>query len=198
MTSQIKKGKRYLVNGYWTLVSTASALLISLQPIMADTIWDRFSKIMRDVYGQLAGISTIVAVTAAAVALLVRMISRNQRAVDEATSNIHKEDVQRAIRIGACNVYHMCVHNLVHERSADILKGLYKSAVFTLQAIAFLQTGSYKKKKTDLLPLLQEKDQNILRTSIELKEKNSLSFEEILQFSDLLLNWSSKWIREVR
>lgn len=113
-------------------------------------------------------------------------------------NNIHKEDVQRAIRIGACNVYHMCVHNLVHERSADILKGLYKSAVFTLQAIAFLQTGSYKKKKTDLLPLLQEKDQNILRTSIELKEKNSLSFEEILQFSDLLLNWSSKWIREVR
>ena len=81
-----KGGKRYLVNGYWTLVSTASALLISLQPIMADTIWDRFSKIMRDVYGQLAGISTIVAVTAAAVALLVRMISRNQRAVDEATS----------------------------------------------------------------------------------------------------------------
>ena len=113
-------------------------------------------------------------------------------------NNIHKEDVQRAIRIGACNVYHMCVHNLVHERSADILKGLYKSAVFTLQAIAFLQTGSYKKKKTDLLPLLQEKDQNILRTSIELKEKNSLSVEEILQFSDLLLNWSSKWIREVR
>jgi len=113
-------------------------------------------------------------------------------------NNIHKEDVQRAIRIGACNVYHMCAHNLVHERSADILKGLYKSAVFTLQAIAFLQTGSYKKKKTDLLPLLQEKDQNILRTSIELKEKNSLSFEETLQFSDLLLNWSSKWIREVR
>ena len=31
-------------------------------------------------------ISTIVAVTVAAIALLVRMISRNQRAVDEATS----------------------------------------------------------------------------------------------------------------
>lgn len=41
-------------------------------------------------YGQLAGISTIVAVTAAAVALLVRMISRNQRAVDEATSWIKR------------------------------------------------------------------------------------------------------------
>lgn len=61
-------------------------MLITVQPVMADTIWDRFSTIMKDIYGQLVGISTIVAVTAAAIALLVRMISRNQRAVDEATS----------------------------------------------------------------------------------------------------------------
>lgn len=51
-----------------------------------DTMWTRFSTIIADVYGQLVGISTIVAVTAAAVALLVRMISRNERAVAEATS----------------------------------------------------------------------------------------------------------------
>ena len=71
---------------YWSLVGMASAMLISLQPVMADTIWNRFSTIMKEVYGQLGGISTIVAVTAAAIALIVRMISRNQRAVDEATS----------------------------------------------------------------------------------------------------------------
>ena len=71
---------------YWSLVGMASAMLISLQPVMADTIWNRFSTIMKDVYGQLVGISTIVAVTAAAIVLIVRMISRNQRAVDEATS----------------------------------------------------------------------------------------------------------------
>lgn len=71
---------------YWSLVGMASVMLISLQPVMADTIWNRFSTIMKDVYGQLVGISTIVAVTAAAIALIVRMISRNQRAVDEATS----------------------------------------------------------------------------------------------------------------
>lgn len=90
MASQIKKGRQYLKNGYWAMVGALSAMIISLQPVMADTIWDRFSAIMRDVYGQLAGISTIVAVTAAAVALLVRMISRNQRAVDEATSWIKR------------------------------------------------------------------------------------------------------------
>ena len=41
---------------------------------------------MKDIYGELVAISTIVAVTVAAIALLVRMISRNKRAVDEATS----------------------------------------------------------------------------------------------------------------
>ena len=78
--------KKRLVDGYWSLVAMACGLLASLQPVFADTIWDRFSTIMKDIYGQLVGISTIVAVTAAAVALLVRMVSRNQRAVDEATS----------------------------------------------------------------------------------------------------------------
>ena len=61
-------------------------MVVSVSPVFADTIWDRFSTIMRDVYGQIVGISTIVAVTVAAIALVVRMVSRNQRAVDEATA----------------------------------------------------------------------------------------------------------------
>lgn len=85
MNVGLKKSGR-LKTAYWSMVSMLSAALISLQPVMADTIWDRFSAIMRDVYGQLVGISTIVAVTVAAIALIVRMVSRNQRAVDEATS----------------------------------------------------------------------------------------------------------------
>ena len=70
---------------YWMIVSAVSALILSVQLVMADDIWSRFSTIMRDVYGQIVGISTIVGVTAAAIALIVRMVSRNQRAVDEAT-----------------------------------------------------------------------------------------------------------------
>lgn len=78
--------KERAVRGYWSIVGIVSALILSLQPVLADDIWSRFSTIMKDVYGELVGISTIVAVTAAAVSLLIRMISRNQRAVDEATS----------------------------------------------------------------------------------------------------------------
>lgn len=68
-------------------VSACYMMLLAAQPAAAaDTMWTRFSTIIADVYGQLVGISTIVGVTAAAVALLVRMISRNERAVAEATS----------------------------------------------------------------------------------------------------------------
>jgi len=51
-----------------------------------NTIWAQFTAVMKDIYTQLLSISTIVAVVAAAIALIVRMVSRNQRAVDEATS----------------------------------------------------------------------------------------------------------------
>lgn len=68
-------------------VSVCYMMLLTAQPAAAaDTMWTRFSTIIADVYGQLVGISTIVGVTAAAVALLVRMISHNERAVAEATS----------------------------------------------------------------------------------------------------------------
>ena len=59
MPNQVKqhgKGKKL----YWSLVGVVSAVLISIQPVMAETIWDRFSTIMKDFYGQLIAISTIV------------------------------------------------------------------------------------------------------------------------------------------
>lgn len=91
MVKKLKAGSNSLRAVYWSAVGMLSMMLVSLQPVLAadksgDTIWNRFSTIMKDVYGEIVGISTIVGVTAAAIALIVRMISRNQRAVDEATS----------------------------------------------------------------------------------------------------------------
>ena len=91
MVKTIARGKERLRDAYWSAVGMASAAKLTMQPVLANntgtnTIWTRFSTILKDVYGQVVAISTIVAVTVAAVALLVRMISRNQRAVDEATN----------------------------------------------------------------------------------------------------------------
>lgn len=88
MQMQKKSGK--LKAAYWSVVGAVTALMWSVIPVVAAdktvNIWDRFSAIMRDFYAQILAISTIVAVTMAAVALIVRMVSRNQRAVDEATA----------------------------------------------------------------------------------------------------------------
>ena len=85
MVKKLRPGGAKIKSAYWSLVGIASAMILSVQPVMADTIWDRFSTIMRDIYGQIVAISTIVAVTVGAIALIIRMVSRNQRAVDEAT-----------------------------------------------------------------------------------------------------------------
>ena len=86
MNGKLRLRGRKVKTAYWSLVGIVSALLVSTQVVFAADMWDRFSAIMKDIYGELVAISTIVAVTVAAIALLVRMISRNQRAVDEATS----------------------------------------------------------------------------------------------------------------
>ena len=91
MVKQLTKGKEWLNNAYWSAVGMATATMLTMQPVLAtatgtSNIWASFSTILKDVYGQIVAISTIVAVTVAAIALLVRMISRNQRAVDEATN----------------------------------------------------------------------------------------------------------------
>ncbi len=82
-----KKGSRLAAAIYWTIVFSCLAIFVSVQPMLAaETIWDRFSTIMRDFYGKIIGISTIVAVVMSAIALIIRMVSRNQRVVDEATA----------------------------------------------------------------------------------------------------------------
>lgn len=116
----------------------------------------------------------------------------------ELREKISDEDIQRAIRIGACNVYHMCVHNMVHEKNAEILKGLYKSAAFTLYAIGYSRSGGYEPDKERLLLQLPPRDQEILRYSQELKHKGQISSDEFDVLSGKLLAWASNWILQTQ
>ena len=62
--------------------------------------------------------------------------------LDEVMAVVDESAVNRAIKIGVCNIFHGCVHNMLHEKNEDILRGLYKSASFVVQAIVFKQTGN--------------------------------------------------------
>ena len=101
--------------------------------------------------------------------------------------------VKRAIKTGACNIYHGCVHNMLYEKSEEILRGLYKSASFVIQAIAFQQTGTYISRQKDLRSVVAPDERVIVDTFICLKNGGAVDFESM---SETLFAWSRKWITE--
>ena len=107
---------------------------------------------------------------------------------------LDNEAVARAIKIGACNIYHGCVHNMLHEQSEDVLRGLYKSACFVVQAIVFRQTGNYVKHQKDLLRIASPDEQKIVETFLKLKNGEAVSFDTM---SEILFAWSAKWIKHL-
>ena len=114
---------------------------------------------------------------------------------DELLSVIDKNAVNRAIKIGACNIYHGCVHNMVHEKSEDVLKALYKSASFVVQAIAFKQTGKYVKHQSELRDVVSTDERVIVDTFLNLKNGGMVDFNSM---SEALFAWAKKWISEAR
>ena len=113
--------------------------------------------------------------------------------LDELLAVIDETAVVRAIKIGACNIYHGCVHNMLHEKSEDILRGLYKSASFVVQAIVFKQTGKYVKHQKELLLVACPDEQAIVNTFLNLQNGGVIEF---FSMSDALLAFAKKWIVE--
>ena len=111
--------------------------------------------------------------------------------IDEVMAVIDESAVNRAIKIGACNIYHGCVHNMLYEKSEDILRGLYKSASFVVQAIVFQQTGRYIKHQEELLTVARLNEQAIINTFLSLKKGGIVDF---ILMSDTLFDWAKQWI----
>ena len=113
--------------------------------------------------------------------------------LDELLTVIDDAAVGRAIKIGACNIYHGCVHNMLHEKSEDILRGLYKSASFVVQAIVFRQTGKYVKHQKELLSVTSHDEQAIVNTFLKLKSGDAVEYDSM---SEELFAWAKKLIGE--
>ena len=111
--------------------------------------------------------------------------------LDEVMAVVDENAINRAIKIGACNIFHGCVHNMLHEKSEDILRGLYKSASFVVQAIVFKQTGNYIKHQKELLQVAASDERAIVETFLNLKKGGMVDFNLM---SETLFAWSKKWI----
>ena len=112
--------------------------------------------------------------------------------LEEVLAGINESDVNRAIKIGACNIFHGCVHNMLYEKSEDILNGLYKSASFVIQAIYFNETGKYIHNQKELSTLVSTNEKEIVDTFIKLKNGEKIDFNSM---SENLFVWCKKRIK---
>ncbi|MBQ1945832.1 MAG: nucleotidyltransferase domain-containing protein [Clostridia bacterium] len=101
--------------------------------------------------------------------------------------------VGRAVKLGACNIYHGCVHNMLYDKSEDIVRGLYKAASFVVQAIFFRQTGKYIGRQKDLLEAVSEEEREIVKISMQLKNGGAVEFDRM---SEMLFAWAKKWVNQ--
>ncbi len=113
--------------------------------------------------------------------------------LDELLMRIDGEAVDRAIKIGACNIYHGCVHNMLYEKNEEILKGLYKAASFVVQAIYFKQTGTYIRHQSELSNAVSPEEKVIVDIFLSLKNGGTVDFSKM---SEVLFEWAKKWIGE--
>lgn len=112
--------------------------------------------------------------------------------LDELRPLIDDTAVKRAIKMGACNIYHGCVHNLLYEKSEDILKDLYKAASFVVQAIYFQQTGRYLRHHSELISVISDPERCILETYGQLKLGGKIDFSAL---SIYLFKWAQDRIQ---
>ena len=96
------------------------------------------------------------------------------------------EDIARAVRIGAGNIYHGLVHNMLYEKSEEILKGLLKSASFVIQADYYRRTGKYIRKQQELLFAVDEQDRALLKRYQMVRTGADIPFEET---SEMMFSW---------
>lgn len=81
-----RMGKAKMNYGRWLYQVFLSMVLFgsfALQAYGAETVFDKAQAIMKDVYTQIVGISTIAAVCTGSIALLLMNFSKNGRTVDE-------------------------------------------------------------------------------------------------------------------
>ncbi len=111
--------------------------------------------------------------------------------IDWIAGLLTREDVRRAVHFAACNLYHMCIHNALHGKSEDDIRGMFKAAVFALQAKHYAETGEYIRKRADLAQNLTGDDREVLAYAMG----KPGSFDEISEF---LLNWCRRIITEFK
>lgn len=109
---------------------------------------------------------------------------------------ITDDDVRCSILMGACNIYHLCGHNIVHEKEPGILKSLFKGAVFVAQALHYHRTGIYIKKHHELSEMAAPRERQILSEYFKIRDVDADQDLDFNALSETLFVWAGEVIQE--
>ena len=111
--------------------------------------------------------------------------------LDEVLVLVKPDDIDRAIRAGACGIYHACVHNMLYEKDEGVLRSLYKTATFTIRATTFRHTGKYCGSLNELLQYADADDKEIVQAYLAMKADAPVVFDRA---STQLFAWAKEMI----
>lgn len=111
--------------------------------------------------------------------------------LDFIKDSVMDEAAAKLVLQNSCLIYHACCHNFLFDEEQAILKELYKTAVFTVQAKYYYVHHVYVSKHSELSNVVIGADKEILETAIKLKMKDRLTAEQFTAYGELLLQWSS-------
>ena len=118
--------------------------------------------------------------------------------LDTILAKVDAAAVNRAVRTGACNLYHGCVHNLLFERDEKALPGLYKAATFVIRALVFRQTGRFCRRLDELSAQAGEEEKKIIAAYVRMTHGGAGGFQGL---SESLFGWAQRiitWPTDVR
>lgn len=98
-------------------------------------------------------------------------------------------DVRNFAKLSVNNLSHEICHRYLHssaEKNAERIAGSYKQVLFILQNVHYLESGEFASAQKELLPQLEGKDKQVLRTAMDLKAGSGYEFRELFE---LLYSW---------
>lgn len=113
--------------------------------------------------------------------------------LDSILEQVDDSAVNRAIRMGACNIYHGCVHNMLFERSAEALRGLYKAATFVIRARVFQEKGCFCRGLRELSDQADPGDREVVEAYMRL---NRDGVSDFCRSSESLFAWTQRILQE--
>lgn len=116
-------------------------------------------------------------------------------ALKDLVPNYTEGDIRNFIKLSLNNMYHQICHRYIHSvdnKNLSKLAGAYKGVFFILQNLYYLNTGMYIATKSELLPLLDEKNRVVLKHGIELSNGVTHDFDESFF---LLFTWCQETLK---